>query len=106
MSKIACGLKDLYNSKVIHRDLKLPNILLNFPKDISMMPISLLGCQNSDSKVIHLRAEKDAKINLLKSLDLLTTNFEIKIADFGFSKTLSDTSRCGTFCGTPLYMAP
>lgn len=50
--------------------------------------------------------KKQEKMELLKTIDLLNTKFEIKIADFGFSKTLSESSRCGTFCGTPLYMAP
>ena len=33
--------------------------------------------------------------------------FEVKIADFGFSKFLSSKNeRSNTMCGTPLYMAP
>lgn len=34
--------------------------------------------------------------------------FEIKIADFGFSKYLNDAldETSGTMCGTPLYMSP
>ena len=36
-----------------------------------------------------------------------TTPFEIKIADFGFSKKLKNKSQINkTICGTPLYMAP
>jgi len=43
----------------------------------------------------------------LKSLDLDTVNFEIKIADFGFSKKLKRLDQINkTICGTPLYMAP
>ena len=37
----------------------------------------------------------------------MNTNFEIKIADFGFSKKLkSRGDKNKTVCGTPLYMAP
>jgi serine/threonine protein kinase len=34
--------------------------------------------------------------------------FEIRIADFGFSKYLEDakSETTATFCGTPLYMSP
>lgn len=32
--------------------------------------------------------------------------FEIKIADFGFSKYLGSNAICDTICGTPLYMSP
>jgi serine/threonine protein kinase len=40
-------------------------------------------------------------------VDLTQTKFEIKIADFGFSKKLKNKSQINkTICGTPLYMAP
>ena len=36
-----------------------------------------------------------------------TTRFEVKIADFGFSKKLRSTGQViKTICGTPLYMSP
>jgi len=42
-----------------------------------------------------------------KSVDLSKTRFEIKIADFGFSKKLKGKGQINkTICGTPLYMAP
>ena len=31
MRKLVSGLRDLYEYDVLHRDLKLPNILLHFP---------------------------------------------------------------------------
>lgn len=49
------------------------------------------------------RREKEL---FLKDLDLLTVDFEIKIADFGFSKQMNSLLTAGTICGTPLYMAP
>lgn len=43
----------------------------------------------------------------MKNIDLENTRFEIKIADFGFSKKLKNKNQINkTICGTPLYMAP
>lgn len=50
----------------MHRDLKLPNVLLHFP--------DMVGKEDLIT---------DA---WLKNVDLLTTRFEIKIGDLGFSK--------------------
>jgi len=50
---------------------------------------------------------KEEKKNYFKNVNMATTHFEIKIADFGFSKKLKDKKqRNKTICGTPLYMAP
>lgn len=37
---------------------------------------------------------------------LLGTDGYVKLADFGFAKTLKSTERTYTFCGTCEYMAP
>ncbi|KAJ3190635.1 serine/threonine protein kinase, AGC [Irineochytrium annulatum] len=37
---------------------------------------------------------------------LLDTSGHVKLADFGFSRTVPDSERLLTFCGTPAYMAP
>lgn len=43
----------------------------------------------------------------MQDVDLLRTRFEVKIADFGFSKRLKKLNDINTtICGTPLYMAP
>lgn len=53
------------------------------------------------------RMDSDERKRFLKSVDLLKVNFEIKIADFGFSKKLKTKHQLNkTICGTPLYMAP
>lgn len=45
--------------------------------------------------------------NFIRKVDLNIVRFEIKIADFGFSKKLKNKSQINrTICGTPLYMAP
>ena len=51
--------------------------------------------------------ELGEKMEFLQSIDLENIAFEIKIADFGFSKQLNrQNDKSGTLCGTPLYMAP
>ena len=57
---------------VVHRDLKLQNIMLHFPDETENL----------------MKMSKDEKKRFIKNVDLETTHFEIKIADFGFSKKL------------------
>ena len=57
---------------VIHRDLKLQNIMLHFPDETENL----------------MRMTREEKKKFLRSVDLDNVKFEIKIADFGFSKKL------------------
>ena len=61
---------------VIHRDLKLQNIMLHFP--------------DQSEKILAMN--KEQRKRFLKEVDLTTERFEIKIADFGFSKKLKNKS--------------
>ena len=58
------------NEKVVHRDLKLENIMIKYDKNEPIL------------------------------------GFIVKVADFGFSKTMKDTDITGTCVGTPLMQAP
>ena len=73
MYQLTHGVNDMMQSLIIHRDLKLKNVMLNFPGESK--PISIM--------------EHDEKMQFLSKVDLENTPFEIKIADFGFSKQLN-----------------
>lgn len=91
MQQLVGGFNDMLDVLVIHRDLKLQNIMIHFPT----MTEQLLGM------------DKDLKKLFFKEANLDKIDFEIKIADFGFSKKLKSKNQINnTICGTPLYMAP
>ena len=69
--------------------MKLANILLHFP----------------DKPQINLLS-KTAKKQFLSKINLMHTDFQIKIADFGLSTILDDTTSEQTIVGTPLYQSP
>ncbi len=89
------GFKEIYKKGVMHRDLKLANILVHLPnEDLTFKEIRDLD-------------EKKIEINkVLKDVDLLNSNIQIKIADLGFARELEFEETAKTICGTPLYMAP
>ncbi len=83
MQKLVNGLKDLFESDIVHRDLKLPNVLLNFKFKDSL---SINGQEYTEFDLLSL--SKDEKSLFLATVDLQNVEFEVKIADFGFSKLL------------------
>ncbi|CAD8106119.1 unnamed protein product [Paramecium sonneborni] len=63
VQQLALALQQMYKLRIVHRDLKLANILVS-------------------------------------------KNFQIKLADFGFAKYMEDDQYLTSYCGTPLTMAP
>ena len=72
MKQLITGLNDMMNIMMIHRDIKLQNIMIHFPE----MGDELLAMNKSE------------KMKFLKEVNLLNTKFNIKIADFGYAKKL------------------
>lgn len=97
LQQLVKGFKEIYKQQVMHRDLKLANILVHFPE----YPHDLIS--GARSKQEHkLRTEE-----LLKDLDLTQRGrLQVKIADLGFARELQHNDLSDTICGTPLVMAP
>lgn len=93
LKQLASSLEFLRASNLIHRDVKPQNLLLNPPPQYYA---------NKRPEDMPYAASDDSLIPLvgIKSLPML------KIADFGFARSLPSTSLAETLCGSPLYMAP
>ena len=84
LQHIVNGCSALYDKNVMHRDLKLDNILIDFPEYDSPTEFDM------------------------KAMDLENVEFCVKIADLGYARELTkETSgRVKSFKGSPLMMAP
>ena len=93
LKQLSSALKFLRDRNLIHRDIKPQNLLL-CPSPSSYRA----GVTN----VVPFKGSEDSysPTTGLESLPLL------KIADFGFARSLPATSMAETLCGSPLYMAP
>lgn len=72
------GCRDIWKLNVIHRDVKLANILLHFP----------------DHEDVLKKMKKHEKMEFLKDFDLANGNFKTYISDFGLS-TIYDPKQPG-----------
>ncbi|KIW17526.1 hypothetical protein PV08_04720 [Exophiala spinifera] len=93
LQQLASALQFLRARDLIHRDVKPQNLLLN-PSPVYFethhpRPMPYQPSQDALSPVCGIR-----------SLPML------KIADFGFARSLPSTALAETLCGSPLYMAP
>lgn len=113
----------------ILRKLNHPNIikLYDIYEDIGEIYIIMEYCETTMSKLMDMKLS-EVKIKYyikqlvdglyylqkrnivhrdIKPANILLKNDIIKIADFGFARTLNDSaSMMDTICGSPLYMAP
>lgn len=93
LQQLASALQFLRVRNLIHRDVKPQNLLLNPSPDYFAKhkpdPMPYVSSGDALEPVCGIR-----------SLPML------KIADFGFARSLPSTSLAETLCGSPLYMAP
>ncbi|CZR58098.1 probable Serine/threonine-protein kinase ATG1 [Phialocephala subalpina] len=94
LKQLASAMEFLRERNFIHRDVKPQNLLL--------LPSPKWLAEHANSRQLVMSASTEAMIPTvgLMSLPML------KIADFGFARSLPSTSLAETLCGSPLYMAP
>ncbi|KAH0556706.1 hypothetical protein GP486_005504 [Trichoglossum hirsutum] len=93
LKQLASALEFLRNKNFIHRDVKPQNLLLNpSPQYLAKIQSELVPYAASENSLVPVVG--------VESLPML------KIADFGFARSLPSTSLAETLCGSPLYMAP
>lgn len=93
LQQLASALEFLRNKNLIHRDVKPQNLLL-IPSPL------FLASAGPEAKPYGPSDSLLVPVVGLESLPLL------KLADFGFARSLPSTSLAETLCGSPLYMAP
>jgi len=93
LKQLASAMEFLRDRNFIHRDIKPQNMLL--------LPSPQYLAQSKDLPLV-MSASKEALIPMVG----LTSLPMLKIADFGFARSLPSTSLAETLCGSPLYMAP
>ncbi len=93
LKQLASALEFLRKGNFIHRDVKPQNLLLN-PSPLFYGKVKPEVVEEAGYKK---PLPPDAGIETLPVL---------KIADFGFARSLPSTSLAETLCGSPLYMAP
>ncbi|KAG2420885.1 hypothetical protein HFD88_000499 [Aspergillus terreus] len=93
LKQLASALKFLRDRNLIHRDIKPQNLLL-CPSPTSY--------RAGVAQIVPFKGSEDS-FSPATGLDSLPM---LKIADFGFARSLPATSLAETLCGSPLYMAP
>ncbi|KAF3483834.1 serine/threonine-protein kinase unc-51 [Arthroderma uncinatum] len=93
LKQLASALQFLRAKDLIHRDVKPQNLLLH--------PSPII-CSKTLLQSVSYKGSEDSftPIAGVSSFPML------KIADFGFARSLPSTSLADTLCGSPLYMAP
>ncbi|EAW10371.1 serine/threonine protein kinase ATG1 [Aspergillus clavatus NRRL 1] len=97
LKQLSSALKFLRDRNLIHRDIKPQNLLL-CPSPSSYRS----GAGSGAATVVPFKGCEDS-FNPATGVDSLPL---LKIADFGFARSLPATSLAETLCGSPLYMAP
>ncbi|CBF85260.1 hypothetical protein AN1632.2 [Aspergillus nidulans FGSC A4] len=96
LKQLASALRFLRDKNLIHRDIKPQNLLLcPAPKPAPTQ-------SEAEPQIVPL---KGSETSFTPAVGLETLPL-LKLADFGFARSLPATSLAETLCGSPLYMAP
>jgi serine/threonine-protein kinase ULK/ATG1 len=93
LKQLSSALEFLRARNFIHRDVKPQNLLL--------LPSPQFLANNPDNPLIMGPSVK----SLVPAAGIASLPM-LKLADFGFARSLPSTSLAETLCGSPLYMAP
>jgi serine/threonine-protein kinase ULK2 len=97
LKQIASALESLRALNLIHRDVKPQNLLISPSPQFLATWKDAPKIMSGNEDVSEDRRTRPVGVPSLPML---------KIADFGFARSLPSTSLAETLCGSPLYMAP